>query len=39
MEVRNSIELQRHTDHAIKIPLRTIYKVSKSICKNILLGT
>ena len=33
MGVSNSIELQRRTDHAIKIPLRTIYKVSKSICK------
>ena len=33
MGASNSIEEERRTDHAIKIPLRTIYKVSKSICK------
>ena len=33
MGVSNSIEKENRTGHAIKIPLRTIYKVSKSICK------
>ena len=33
MGVSNSIELERRINNAIKIPLRTIYKVSKSICK------
>jgi hypothetical protein len=33
MGASNSRENEVQTNHAIKIPLRTIYKVCKSICK------